>query len=117
MTRPAVSGVVIGGGPAGLIAAETLAAEGLAVTVYDQMPSVGRKLLMAGRGGLNLTHSEDFSPYLGRYSTAHLAPMIEAFPPAALIAWCHGLGQPTFTGSSGLVFPTAMKASPLLASG
>jgi uncharacterized flavoprotein (TIGR03862 family) len=114
VTRPAVSAAVIGGGPAGLIAAEVLAAEGVAVTVYDQMPSVGRKLLMAGRGGLNLTHSEDINPFLGRYSTARLAPMIEAFPPAALIAWCHGLGQPTFIGSSGRVFPTAMKASPLL---
>ncbi len=105
---------VIGGGPAGLIAAETLAAAGLAVTVYDQMPSVGRKLLMAGRGGLNLTHSENFSQFLARYSTDRLAPAIEAFPPAALIDWCHGLGQPTFIGSSGRVFPVAMKASPLL---
>lgn len=107
---------VIGGGPAGLFAAETLAAAGHAVTVYDRMPSVGRKLLMAGRGGLNLTHSEEFEAFVARYAEAadRLRPLLEAFPPAALTAWAEGLGQPTFAGSSGRVFPKALKASPLL---
>jgi len=107
---------VVGGGPAGLMAAEVLAGAGCAVTVYERMPSVGRKFLMAGRGGLNLTHSEDFETFVGRYGPAagRLRPMIEAFPPAALTAWAEGLGQPTFTGSSGRVFPKALKASPLL---
>jgi uncharacterized flavoprotein (TIGR03862 family) len=107
---------IIGGGPAGLMAAETLAQAGLRVTVYDHMPSVGRKLLMAGRGGLNLTHAEPLPILLSRYGAAGawLEPMIAAFPPEALIAWCNGLGQPTFTGTSGRVFPVAMKASPLL---
>jgi uncharacterized flavoprotein (TIGR03862 family) len=107
---------VIGGGPAGLFAAETLAAAGHSVSVYDRMPSVGRKLLMAGRGGLNLTHSEGFEAFVGRYGPAavRLRPMLEAFPAAALIAWAEGLGQPTLVGSSGRVFPKALKASPLL---
>jgi uncharacterized flavoprotein (TIGR03862 family) len=107
---------VIGAGPAGLMAAETLAGAGIAVTVYDQMPSPGRKLLMAGRGGLNLTHAEPLPVLLSRYGAARswLEPIIAAFPPEALIAWCNGLGQPTFTGSSARIFPTAMKASPLL---
>lgn len=107
---------VIGGGPAGLFAAETLAAAGCDVTVYDRMPSVGRKFLMAGRGGLNLTHSEDFDPFVARYDAAaeRLRPLLEAFPPSALVAWAEGLGQPTFVGSSGRVFPKALKASPLL---
>jgi uncharacterized flavoprotein (TIGR03862 family) len=108
--------VVIGAGPAGLIAAETLAAAGRQVTVFDRMPSPGRKLLMAGRGGLNLTHSEPLEQMLNRYGTARdwLAPAITAFPPAALVAWAEGLGQSCFTGSSGRIFPSAMKASPLL---
>ncbi|MCB8819582.1 TIGR03862 family flavoprotein [Microvirga rosea] len=107
---------VIGGGPAGLIAAETLGRAGIAVTVYDHMPSVGRKLLMAGRGGLNLTHSEDFAPFIGRYAAAEppLRPLIEAFSPQDLRAWSQDLGQDTFVGSSGRVFPKAFKASPLL---
>jgi hypothetical protein len=107
---------VIGGGPAGLMAAEVLGRHGVPVTVYDQMPSVGRKLLMAGRGGLNLTHAEPLPLFLSRYGSARgwLEPIIAAFPPEALIAWCNGLGQPTFTGSSARIFPTAMKASPLL---
>jgi len=98
------------------MAAETLSAARVAVTVHDRMPSVGRKLLMAGRGGLNLTHSEALEPFLGRYGPAagRLRPIIEAFPPQALIAWAEGLGQETFTGSSGRVFPRALKASPLL---
>ena len=107
---------VIGGGPAGLMASEVLARAGVSVTVFDHMPSVGRKLLMAGRGGLNLTHSEPLPALLARYGAARdwLEPAITGFPPAALIAWCQGLGQPTFVGSSGRVFPRAMKASPLL---
>jgi uncharacterized flavoprotein (TIGR03862 family) len=107
---------VIGGGPAGLMAAEILAASGAAVTVYDRMPALGRKFLLAGRGGLNLTHSEGLEPLLGRYGDAapRLRAAIEAFSPEALRAWCEGLGQATFVGSSGRVFPVAMKASPLL---
>lgn len=107
---------VIGGGPAGLMAAETIAGTGARVTVFERMPTVARKLLIAGRGGLNLTHSEDIAPFLHRYGEAEgwLAPAIAAFPPAALIAWAEGLGQETFVGSSGRVFPRAMKASPLL---
>lgn len=107
---------VIGGGPAGLIAAETLARAGVAVTIYDQMPSLGRKLLMAGRGGLNLTHSEPLPDFLARYGDAPplLRQSIEAFPPAALRAWADALGADTFVGSSGRVFPKAMKTSPLL---
>jgi hypothetical protein len=107
---------VIGAGPAGLMAAETLARAGLSVTIYDQMPSAGRKLLMAGRGGLNLTHAEPLPVFLSRYGSARpwLEPIISAFPPEALIAWCNSLGQPTFTGSSARVFPASMKASPLL---
>jgi uncharacterized flavoprotein (TIGR03862 family) len=107
---------VIGGGPAGLMAAEALANGGAVVTVYDRMPSIGRKFLLAGRGGLNLTHSEDLAAFLKRYGAAEdrLRSPIEALPPAALRAWCEELGQPTFIGSSGRVFPTAMKASPLM---
>jgi uncharacterized flavoprotein (TIGR03862 family) len=107
---------VIGGGPAGLMAAEVLASAGVAVTVFDRMPSVGRKFLMAGRGGLNLTHSEPLERFLDRYGRARswLEPAIRAFPPEALMAWCEGLGQPVFKGSSGRIFPRAMKASPLL---
>jgi uncharacterized flavoprotein (TIGR03862 family) len=112
MTRIAV----IGAGPAGLIAAERLAEAGCAVTVFDQMPSVGRKFLMAGRGGLNLTHAEPLEAFLPHYRPQ--APMlrdaVRAFPPAALIAWCEGLGIETFVGSSGRVFPKTLKASPLL---
>jgi len=107
---------VIGGGPAGLFAAELLSRAGMPVTVYDRMPTFGRKLQMAGRGGLNLTHSEPLDAFLKRYGTARafLAPAIEAFPPAALRDWAAGLGEETFVGSSGRVFPKAMKAAPLL---
>ena len=107
---------VIGAGPAGLMAAEAMARSGIAVTVYERMPSVGRKLLMAGRGGLNLTHSEDFEPFLARYGAAGpaLRDAITAFPPESLRAWSAALGQSTYVGSSGRVFPVAMKASPLL---
>jgi uncharacterized flavoprotein (TIGR03862 family) len=107
---------IIGAGPAGLMAAEVLAAGGSGITVYDAMPSAGRKFLMAGRGGLNLTHSEALSALLTRYGEAmpHLAAAITAFPPDALREWSEALGQPTFVGSSGRVFPKAFKASPLL---
>jgi uncharacterized flavoprotein (TIGR03862 family) len=107
---------IVGAGPAGLMAAEVLAQAGARVIVYDAMPSVGRKFLMAGRGGLNLTHSEPLPQFLGRYgrATPQLKSAIEAFPPDALRAWSEALGQPTFTGSSGRVFPQAFKASPLL---
>src|SRR5258705_6733689 len=105
---------VIGAGPAGLMAAQVMAQGGGRVTIYDRMPAAGRKFLLAGRGGLNLTHSEDLERLLARYgeATPRLRSAIEAFPPAALRAWCEALGQPTFVGSSGRVFPTAFKASP-----
>lgn len=108
--------LVIGGGPAGLMAAEVLSATGVAVTVVERMPSVARKLLIAGRGGLNLTHSEPFETFVERYGDAggRLRPLIEAFAPQDLITWAEELGQETFVGSSGRVFPKAMKASPLL---
>lgn len=108
--------IVIGAGPAGLMAAEALAGRGHAVTVLERMPSAARKFLMAGRGGLNLTHSEPLNRFMGRYGTARdrLAPFIDAFPPASLMAWAEGLGQPVFTGAGGRIFPRAMKASPLL---
>jgi uncharacterized flavoprotein (TIGR03862 family) len=107
---------IIGAGPAGLMAAQTIAQGGVGVTIYDAMPSAGRKFLMAGRGGLNLTHSEALPEFLKRYGAAkpRLAPAIEAFSPDALRAWSEALGQPTFVGSSGRVFPEAFKASPLL---
>src|ERR1700694_4161636 len=107
---------VIGAGPAGLMAAEWLAQGGAAAAVSDAMPSAGRKFLMAGRGGLNLTHSEPLPAFLTRYGKAmpRLAPPIDAFSPDALRAWSEALGQPTFIGSSGPVFPKAFKASPLL---
>jgi hypothetical protein len=110
---------VVGGGPAGLMAAEMLSATAHRVTVYERMPSPARKLLMAGRGGLNLTHSEPIERFVARYgrddaARRHMAAAIEAFSPAALIAWAEALGQPTFKGSSGRIFPKAMKASPLL---
>lgn len=98
------------------MAAEAAAEAGAAVVVADHMPSPARKLLIAGRGGLNLTHSKALPAFLKHYGTAeaHLAPHIGAFPPDALIAWAEALGQPCFIGSSGRVFPRAMKASPLL---
>lgn len=115
MSRPATADVV-GAGPAGLMAAEVLSAAGVAVTVHERMPSVGRKFLMAGRGGLNLTHAEPLPGFLDHYGDARdwIGPMVEAFPPAKLRAWAEGLGQPVFEGPSRRVFPTAMKASPLL---
>lgn len=107
---------VIGAGPAGLIAAEEMAKAGLRVTVYDRMPSAGRKFLLAGRGGLNLTHGEPFEDFLRRYGdrAEALRAVLESFPPAKLREWSEELGQKTFEGSSGRIFPEAFKASPLL---
>lgn len=112
--RPRV--VIVGAGPAGLFAAERLAAAGAAVTLCDRMAAPARKFLLAGRGGLNLTHSEPREAFLPRYrqATAWLQPMLDAFPPPALRAWAEGLGEPTFVGSSERVFPRSFKASPLL---
>ncbi len=107
---------IVGGGPAGLAAAEVLVAGGATVDLFDAMPSVGRKFLLAGRGGLNLTHSEDLAPFLARYGAAQdwIGPMVQAFPPQALRDWASRLGIATFVGSSRLVFPHEMKAAPLL---
>ncbi|MEW9584540.1 TIGR03862 family flavoprotein [Paraburkholderia sp. DGU8] len=107
---------VIGGGPAGLMAAEALIGRGLQVDLYDSMPSVGRKFLMAGKGGMNITHSEPIEPFLGRYGDrrVRIAPLLDVFGPDALRAWLQGLGIETFVGSSGRVFPTDMKAAPML---
>src|SRR4051812_24893914 len=98
------------------MAAEVLARGGVDVTVYERMPTAGRKFLLAGRGGLNLTHGEPFECLLARYGPAarRLRAALEAFSPAALRAWSENLGQPTFVGSSGRIFPIAFKASPLL---
>ncbi|MBX2831117.1 MAG: TIGR03862 family flavoprotein [Rhodospirillales bacterium] len=108
--------MIIGAGPAGLMAAERLAGDGFAVTIYEGMPSAGRKFLMAGKSGLNITHSEDLETFLSRYGTsrARLEPHLRKFGPDQIREWCSGLGIETFVGSSGRVFPTAMKASPLL---
>jgi hypothetical protein len=107
---------VIGGGPAGLMAAEVLAGGGVRVDLYDAMPSVGRKFLLAGKGGMNLTHAEPREEFFARYGArrAQLEPLLDAFGPEALRAWALGLGIETFVGSSGRVFPTDMKAAPLL---
>ncbi|MDE2427833.1 MAG: NAD(P)/FAD-dependent oxidoreductase, partial [Burkholderiales bacterium] len=108
--------VVIGGGPAGLMAAESLSARGVQVDVYDAMASVGRKFLLAGKGGMNLTHSEALPAFLARYRerASDLTPLIQAFDANALRAWAANLGIETFVGSSGRVFPVDMKAAPLL---
>lgn len=107
---------IIGGGPAGLMAAEVLSASGHAVTVYEAMPTFGRKFLLAGKSGLNITHSEDFSRFAERFgvASARLRPALEAFTPDDVRAWAAGLGTETFVGTSGRVFPNVMKASPLL---
>ena len=107
---------VIGGGPAGLMAAEVLQAAGHAVHLFDAMPSVGRKFLLAGKGGLNISHSEPAPLFASRYGTrsAAIAPLLGAFPADALMAWVQGLGLDTFVGSSGRIFPTDMKSAPLL---
>src|SRR4029079_8540486 len=107
---------IIGGGPAGLMAAESARAAGAQVDLYDAMASVGRKFLLAGKGGLNLTHSEPSLKFLSRYGErrAQIALLLSSFGPDALRAWTSGLGIGTFVGSSGRVFPTDLKAAPLL---
>ena len=107
---------IIGGGPAGLMAAEVISAQGVKVDVYDSMPSLGRKFLMAGKGGLNITHSEPFEQFVSRYGKrrAQIEPMLKVFGPEELRQWVHGFGIDTFVGTSGRVFPVGMKASPLL---
>jgi uncharacterized flavoprotein (TIGR03862 family) len=115
MSAPRVA--IVGGGPAGLMAAEVLSADGsLQVDVYDAMPSVGRKFLMAGKGGMNITHSEPLADFVGRYGprAGQVAGWLDCFGPEALRAWIHGLGIETFVGTSGRVFPREMKAAPLL---
>ena len=107
---------IVGGGPAGLMAAEVLIAQGVQVDLYDAMPSVGRKFLLAGKGGMNLTHTEAKPAFIARYGAraAQIEAMLQDFDPDGLRNWVHGLGIPTFVGSSGRVFPTDMKAAPLL---
>jgi uncharacterized flavoprotein (TIGR03862 family) len=107
---------VIGAGPAGLMAAEMLANGGVPVDVYDAMPSAGRKFLLAGKGGMNITHSEPYESFVGRYGarSGEVARWLDAFTPAQVREWIHGLGIDTFVGTSGRVFPTDMKAAPLL---
>jgi uncharacterized flavoprotein (TIGR03862 family) len=118
MTTPDTTrrAIVIGGGPAGLMAAEILAAGGVQVDLYDAMASVGRKFLLAGRGGMNITHSEDFDAFAGRYGQRRAAveAWLRGFTPQQVRDWIHGLGITTFVGSSGRVFPLEMKAAPLL---
>jgi uncharacterized flavoprotein (TIGR03862 family) len=116
MTSERATGAVIGGGPAGLMAAEVLNAAGMQVHLYDAMPSPGRKFLLAGRGGLNLTHSERFELFVDRFGErrAQIEPLLHAFGPDTLRDWASGLGIGTFVGTSGRVFPMDMKAAPLL---
>ncbi|WP_176465319.1 MULTISPECIES: TIGR03862 family flavoprotein [unclassified Pseudomonas] len=120
MTQPSANRphhvAIIGGGPAGLMAAEVLSQAGVKVDLYDGMPSVGRKFLLAGVGGMNITHSEAYPAFLSRYAerAPHIAPLLREFGAPALCEWIHGLGIDTFVGSSGRVFPTDMKAAPLL---
>ncbi|ROM91681.1 NAD(FAD)-utilizing dehydrogenase [Pseudomonas brassicacearum] len=120
MTQPSANRphhvAIIGGGPAGLMAAEVLSQAGVKVDLYDGMPSVGRKFLLAGVGGMNITHSEAYPAFLARYAerAPHIAPLLREFGAEALCQWIHGLGIETFIGSSGRVFPTDMKAAPLL---
>jgi len=108
--------IVIGGGPAGLMAAEVLAAGGVCVDLYDAMPSVGRKFLLAGKGGMNITHAEPYDAFTTRYGSraANVRLWLDSFPPEQVRDWIHGMGIATFVGTSGRVFPTDMKAAPLL---
>ncbi|MFN8386452.1 MAG: NAD(P)/FAD-dependent oxidoreductase [Anaerolineales bacterium] len=107
---------IIGGGPAGLMAAEVISARGVKVDVYDSMPSVGRKFLMAGKSGLNITHSDPFEVFVARYGKRQqqIEPLLKKFGANELREWVHGFGIETFIGTSGRVFPVGMKASPLL---
>ena len=116
MTNTRIPVAIIGGGPAGLMAAQMLLDVGIAVHLYDAMPSIGRKFLLAGKGGLNLTHSENADAFAGRYGARRdaIAQLLQDFDATALRAWAEGLGIPTFVGSSGRVFPKDMKAAPLL---
>jgi uncharacterized flavoprotein (TIGR03862 family) len=112
----AKSVAVIGGGPAGLMTAEVLIQGGVRVDLYDAMPSVGRKFLMAGKGGMNISHSEPMEPFLSRYGArrTQIKPLLDTFGPEALREWVHNLGIATFVGTSGRIFPADMKAAPLL---
>ncbi|MFZ3182605.1 MAG: NAD(P)/FAD-dependent oxidoreductase, partial [Pseudomonas sp.] len=114
--RPTPHVAIIGGGPAGLMAAEVLALAGVKVELFDAMPSVGRKFLLAGVGGMNITHAEPSEAFLGRYGQRRpeLEKLLQDFGATPLREWIHGLGIDTFVGSSGRVFPTDMKAAPLL---
>jgi len=115
-STPILHIAVIGGGPAGLMAAQAAAERGAQVDLFDAMPSVGRKFLLAGRGGMNITHAEGYQAFVGRYGKAagRLRPALDQFGPAQVREWVHGLGIETFVGSSNRVFPTDMKAAPLL---
>src|SRR5262245_26346089 len=110
------SAAVIGGGPAGLMTAEVISTYGIQVDVYDSMPSLGRKFLMAGKSGLNITHSEAFEQFVARYGNrrAQIEPLLRRFGPDDLRQWVHGFGIETFVGTSGRVFPVGMKTNPLL---
>ena len=116
MSETKKTAAIVGGGPSGLMAAEILSGMGHSVTVYEAMPTVARKFLLAGKSGLNITHSEAFSDFAGRFGAAnpHLRPALNGFSPDDVRAWARGLGTETFVGTSGRVFPTVMKASPLL---
>lgn len=111
-----VNVAIVGGGPAGLMAAEVLCNAGVQVDVFDAMPSFGRKFLLAGIGGLNITHSEEYSRFCGRFADQqlHLQAALDCLTPDKLCEWVHGLGVETFVGTSGRVFPKEMKAAPLL---
>ena len=113
---PALRIAIVGGGPAGLMAAEQIARAGVSVDLFDAMPSVGRKFLLAGKGGLNLTHSEPMLAFVQRYAERgdRIGPMLEHFGATQLREWASGLGVATFVGSSGRVFPSDLKAAPLL---